>query len=58
MLYKYKQSWKVFTADSLKDMKELTLTRHTVYVSTVEKPSFVGVAFTNIVNNVGKSSYT
>jgi hypothetical protein len=44
--------------DSLKGMKELTLVRHILYVSTVEKPSFVGVAFTNIVNNVGKSSYT
>jgi hypothetical protein len=27
--------------DSLKDMKELTLERYTLYVSTVEKPSFV-----------------
>jgi hypothetical protein len=42
--------------DSLKDMKELTLTRHTVYVSTVEKSSFVGVAFTNM-NSQWKKPY-
>jgi hypothetical protein len=34
--------------DSLKGMKELTLEKHTLYIGTAEKPSFVGMAFTNM----------